>query len=112
MPVKPKEEWLEDNILGSSKTGNNYDWANSEKTGYAEKLNQVRKNNYYGKEKERSYNRVKQPVDVSGEDKGNKSNKKLDSIFAKLESTEGKTTIIQEEIDKMKKIYSYNKKTQ
>ena len=110
--IKPKEEWLDDNILGSSKTGNNSDWANSEKTGYAEKLNQVRKNNYYGKEKERSYNRVKQPVDVSGESKDKKSNKKLDSIFAKLESTEGKTTIIQEEIDKMKKIYSYNKKTQ
>ncbi len=107
--IKPKEEWLEDNILGTSKTGNNSDWANAEKTDYAKKLNQVRKNNYYGKEKERSYNRVKQPVDVSG----NKSDDKLDSIFSKLESTKDeKSSLIQEEITKMKKIYSYNKKTQ
>lgn len=107
--IKPNEEWVENNLVGSSKTGNNSDWANSEKTDLGDKFNNIRKKNYYHKEKERSYGRVKQPVDVVGKESGDK----LDSMFAKLgESTENNDNLISEEILKIKNMYSYNKKTQ
>ena len=108
--IKPNDKWLEDNLVGSSKTGNNPEWANAVKTEVGEKANNKRKANLYQKEKNRSYKRVKQPVDTAGEDKGEKS---LDNMFAKLESTENKKEkIINEEISKMMGIIKYNSKTQ
>ena len=74
------------------------------------KINEKRKKNLYGKEKDKSYRRVTQPVDVAGEDSDDKS---LDSIFSKLgESTDKKDIIVNEELNKMKYILNYNKKTQ
>jgi len=108
--IKPNDKWLEDNLVGSSKTGNNPEWANAVKTEVGEKANNKRKANLYQKEKNRSYKRVKQPVDTAGEDKGEKS---LDNMFAKLESTENKKEkMINEEISKMMDIIKYNSKTQ
>jgi len=108
--IKPNEEWLKDNLVGSSKTGNNPEWANAVKTDVGEKANKKRELNLYSKEKKRSYNRVTQPVDEAGEGKGED---KLDSMFATLESTEDKKgKLINEEISKMFKLIDYNKKTQ
>jgi hypothetical protein len=108
--IKPNEEWMEKNIEGSSETGNNPKWANAVETGLGKRVNEKRKKALYDKEKQRSYNRVKQPVDQAGEGSGEKT---LDKMFAKLESMDEKSEkLINEEFDKMKHLMGYNKKTQ
>ena len=108
--IKPNEEWMEKNIEGSSMTGNNPEWANAVETDLGKKINAKRKKNLYGKEKDKSYNRVTQPVDEAGE---NSSEDSLDSIFSKLgESNEKRANLVKEEMEKMKHILGYNKKTQ
>ena len=104
------EDWLEKTIEGSEMTGNSPKYANAEDTGYGKKLNKRRKEGLYNQEKRQgSYNRVKQPVDVAGE---NTKSGKLNNMFKKLgESTEEKV-ILSEEMERMKKLLSYNKKTQ
>jgi hypothetical protein len=108
--IKPNDQWLEDNLVGTSKTGNNPEWANAVKTDVGEKVNKKRIKNAYQAEKQKSYNRVTQPVDEAGEGEGESS---LDKMFAKLESTEEKKSLrINENIEKMKNLISYNQKTQ
>lgn len=108
--IKPNEEWVTDNLEGSSRTGNNPEWANAVKTDLGKKMNEKRKRNLYQKEKERSYKRVSQPIDEAGEGEGEKS---LDKMFTKLESKEDKSSkLMNEEISKMKNIITYNRKTQ
>ena len=107
--IKPNEEWLEKNIEGSAMTGNGKG-GNAIDTGLGKKINKKRKNNLYGAEKNRSYNRVPQPVDNAGEEKGAS---KLNNMFKKLgESEDKKSKLINEEMDKMKHLLGYNKKTQ
>lgn len=107
--IKPNDEWLEKNIEGSSMTGNGKG-GNAIDTGLGKKINTKRKNNLYGAEKNRSYNRVPQPVDNAGEEKGAD---KLNNMFKKLgESDEKKTKLINEEMEKMKHLLGYKKKTQ
>lgn len=109
--IKPNEEWMESNIKGSSKTGNNPQWANAVETELGEKMNDKRKKALYDIEKHKgSYKRVKQPIDQAGETKEENS---LDSMFAKLESVDDKKTQkLSEEFKKMKDLITYNKKTQ
>jgi len=109
--IKPNEEWVTDNIEGSSRTGNNPDWANAVKTDLGKKINDKRRKNLYRKEKERSYNRVAQPVDEAGEGEGENS---IDKMFSKLESKSDKKNniIIGEELNKMKNLINYSVKTQ
>jgi ribosomal protein S13 len=68
-----------------------------------------------------SYKRQPQPVDVAGSKKQNGSLKsikgnstgKAEKIMNQLESTEAKATkIINEDLQKMKDLISYNRKTQ
>jgi hypothetical protein len=107
--IKPNEDWLEANIEGSSKTGNGAG-GNAIDTGLGKKINARRKKNLYGAEKNKSYNRVPQPVDQAGEETHNNS---LDSMFKKLgESDDKKSKLINEEMDKMKHLLGYKKKTQ
>jgi hypothetical protein len=107
--IKPNEDWLEANIEGSSKTGNGAG-GNAIDTGLGKKINARRKKNLYGAEKNKSYNRVPQPVDQAGEETHNNS---LDSMFKKLgESEDKKSKLINEEMDKMKHLLGYKKKTQ
>ncbi|MFN9900216.1 MAG: hypothetical protein ACK55Z_15790, partial [bacterium] len=97
------------NIEGSSKTGNGAG-GNAIDTGLGKKINAKRKKNLYGAEKNRSYNRVPQPVDQAGEETHNNT---LDSMFKKLgESDDKKSKLINEEMDKMKHLLGYKKKTQ
>ncbi len=107
--IKPNDEWLEKNIEGSSMTGNGKG-GNAIDTGLGKKINAKRKKNLYGVEKNRSYNRVAQPIDNAGETKGADS---LDKMFSKLgESDEKQTKLINEDVEKMKHLLGYKKKTQ
>jgi hypothetical protein len=107
--IKPNEEWMEKTIEGSSMTGNGKG-GNAIDTGLGKKINKKRKNNLYGAEKNRSYNRVPQPVDNAGEEKGAD---KLNNMFKKLgESDEKKSKLINEDMEKIKHLLGYKKKTQ
>ena len=111
--IHPNEEWVELNLVGSSKTGNNPKWANSVETPVNKGFNEKRKKNLYGKEKMRSYNRVSQPVDETGENQKSGASKELDNIFKQLESVDvKKEKVLKEEMDKMKKFIQYKDKTQ
>ena len=106
--IEPNEEWVTNNIKGSSKTGNNPDWANTGESDVNKKRNKIRKDNLLGKLKRKAYNKAPQPVinDKSGEDKGS-------DIMAKLESVnDKKTKQINEEFNRMKSLIGYNQKTQ
>jgi hypothetical protein len=108
--IEPNDEWLSMNIEGSEKTGNSGKYANAVETDLGKKINKKRKENLYQKEVDRSYKRVKQPVDTAGEDK---KEGKLDKMFSKLgESENEKTNLINEEMSKMKNLITYNQKTQ
>ena len=106
--IQPNEEWVTDNIEGSSRTGNNPEWANTGESDVNKKRNKIRKDNMLAKLKRKAYNKSPQPVvsDNAGEDKGS-------AIMAKLESTEPKQAKqINEEFDRMKSLMGYNQKTQ
>jgi hypothetical protein len=106
--IHPNEEWVSNNVEGSSKTGNNPKWANAEETDVNKKRNKIRKDNLLGKLKRKAYNKSPQPVvtDKPGDDKG-------DKIMTKLESIEPKENKqLNEEFDRMKNLFSYNRKTQ
>jgi hypothetical protein len=110
--MHPNEEWVESNIVGSSKTGNNPKWANAVETEVNEKRNKVRKNNYLSiLKKKEGYNRQAQPVYNYKDD--SEKEKNVARIFQALESKEDKKNkLIKEDIDKMNYLLGYNKKTQ
>ena len=105
--IHPDESWVTDNIVGSSRTGNNPDWANSVETPNNKKRNQIRKDNLLSKLKRKAYNKSPQPIvtDRSGE-----NTDKASKLMLKLESTEDKKVIT--DIEKMKNLFDYGKKTQ
>ena len=118
--IKPNDEWVEDNIKGSAKTGNSSEYANAVETEVGEKFVKNYKENPYGKQqKNASYKRQSQPVDIAGEynpknsskskssGKGQKALDKL-SESVKVESK----NLINEEMETMKKLISYNQRTQ
>jgi hypothetical protein len=128
--IKPDDEMISKQIKGDSKNGN----AIKDKDGKAlgnvskrsEKVGERFKKNFdenlYGAEQmERTYSKSSQPVDVAGTKKlagslkGIKSTSagKADKIMSQLESTEDKKLkIVSEEMNKMKNLISYNRKTQ
>jgi hypothetical protein len=119
--IHPNEDWVTDNIEGSSRTGNNPKWANAVETPVNKNRNKIRKDNLLGSLKKQAYNKSPQPVvtDEAGEvTKGeknttNKSNTKTNKIMNQLESTqEKKTKLLNEEINKMSNLLNYNRKTQ
>lgn len=106
--IKPNEDWVTDNIEGSSKTGNNPEWANTGESDVNKKRNKIRKDNMLAKIKRKAYNKAPQPVvnDNAGENEG-------DKIMTKLESIEPKAkTKLNEEFDRMKSLMGYTQKTQ
>jgi len=131
--IKPDDEMISKQIKGDSKNGN----AVSDKDGKAlgnvskrsEKVGDRFKKNFdenlYGAEQMNvSYKRQSQPVDIAGDKKesgglktkrgapGNPT-QKAQSIMNKLESTEDKKAkIVSEEMNKMKNLIGYNRKTQ
>jgi hypothetical protein len=106
--INPNEDWVNDLMVGSSKTGNNPEWANSVDTGVNKKRRKVQKDNLLGQIKKKAYNKAPQPIisDKTGNDEGSK-------LLTKLESVEPKQTEkLNEEFDRMKQLLSYNRKTQ
>jgi hypothetical protein len=105
--LHPNEDWMKDNIEGSSRTGNNPDWANAEETDLGAKLNKKRKENKFAKARRMAANKSPQPV-VS-----DKSGEQGEGVHIKLESVEPKTEKkLNEEFEKMKSLISYDRKTQ
>jgi hypothetical protein len=106
--IHPNEEWVTGNIEGSSKTGNNPDWANTGESDVNKKRNKIRKDNMLAKLKRMAYNKSPQPV-VNDKEGGSKAS----DIMTKLESTDSKKAKqINEEFDRMKSLIGYNQKTQ
>jgi hypothetical protein len=106
--ISPNEDWVTDNIEGSSRTGNNPEWANTGKSDVNKKRNKIRKDNMLAKLKRKAYNKAPQPIvnDNAGENEG-------DKIMTKLESIEPKgKKKLNEEFDRMKSLMGYSQKTQ
>jgi hypothetical protein len=101
------EDWVSDNIKGSSRTGNNPKWANAEETKVGEKLVKKQKAKKFHKAKETAYRKSKQPIsDGTGENSGSGVDIKLESVDNK------KTEKLNEEFNRMKSLIGYNQKTQ
>jgi len=102
--IEYDQEWVGDNIKGSSRTGNNPKWANAEKTDLGDKIHKKMKDQKYRKAKLAAYRKSKQPItDGTGENSGK-------GVNIKLESKETKK--LNEEFDRMKGLISYDRKTQ
>jgi hypothetical protein len=129
--IKPDDEMITKQIKGDSKNGNAITSKDGKALGNVSKRSEkvgerFKKNfddNLYGAEQmEVSYNRQPQPVDVAGSKKQAGSLKSIKStsaakankIMSQLESTEEAkaTKIINEDLQKMKNLISYNRKTQ
>lgn len=109
--IKPDEEWLDLNIMGSSETGNNPEWGNAVKTKTGEKVKDRKDKNILAKLKKQSYNKAPQPVtDYAGK-------KTHSDSMAGIEVDESKTDdkkkkVVNEEIDRIKNLFTHNYKTQ
>ena len=107
--IKPDEDWLEMNIMGSSKTGNSQEYANAVPTDVNKKINIKRKKKELKKLKDMAYAKAPQPVyDFAG-------NKTHNDSFAGLQTAsidEKKGEKINEDIDRMKSLLGHGYKTQ
>jgi hypothetical protein len=108
--IQPNEDWVKDNVEGSSRTGNNSEWANAVETPTNKKRNTIRKDNLLAKLKRKAYNKSAQPV---VNDKSGSETDKASKIMMKLESTEDKKTKkLNEEFGRMKSLMGYEDRTQ
>lgn len=106
--MHPNEEWMDDIIQGSSRTGNSDEYANAEQTEVNKKLNKTRKKGNYNKLKRQAYNKAPQPVvsDKPGQEKGK-------GLHLKLEGTnERQTEKLNEEFERIQELMGYTQKTQ
>lgn len=103
--IEYDEEWVSDSIEGSSRTGNNPEWANAEETDLGKKINKKRKDKKFHKAKETAYRKTRVPVsDGTGENSGS-------GIHIKeSETKQGK--VLNEEFNKIQHLMSYSRKTQ
>ena len=105
--IKPDEEWLEKNIMGSSETGNSQEYANAVATDANEKVNKRRKLDILNKLKNQSYEKAPQPVyDLAGD----KTHKDIMDLGESKEDK--KQNKINEDLERMKNLISHNYKTQ
>ena len=105
--IEYDEKWVKDNIEGSSKTGNNPEWANAEETDLGKKLSKKMKDQKYRKAKLAAYRKSKQPVtDGTGENSGSGVNIKVESDLDK------KRNLVLEEFSKIQKLINYDRSTQ
>ncbi len=101
------DEWLDKLYKGDSTTGN-APGGNALDSKANERFNKLRKKNTLKKIKDQSYKRTPQPIfnEKPGDGIGKGVNIKLETIDEKNES------ILNEEFDRMKDLFSYNRKTQ
>ena len=109
--INPDEDWVSDNVKGSSRTGNNPEWANAVETPVNTKRDKIRKDNLLAKLKRKAYNKSAQPVisDKTGQDAGDKIMMKLESKTVNEKEQNG---LIMEEFSKIMHLMNYTKKTQ
>lgn len=124
--IGPNDEVIQKYLEGDSSTGNSQEYANAVASDTGKKFMKNYKENLYGAEQaDASYKRQPQPVDLAGDDtsdgtlsskrgKGKKTSaQKAEKILNQLESIDEKSAkIITEDVEKMKRLLSYNKKTQ
>ena len=125
--IKPNEDWIEDLLKGSSRTGNaqvdkdGNALGNVVPSGTGEKFFKNYKDNLYGQEQQQaSYKRQPQPVDQAGEHtergslKTKRGKKTSQSVLNKLEENvnEKETKKLNEEFDRIQDLMGYNRKTQ
>jgi hypothetical protein len=118
--IKPDDEKIGKYLEGDSTTGNAVTdkdgkaLGNVSKSDLGKKFKKNYDENLYGAEQMNgSYKRVPQPVDVAGDKKQAGSMKKSSKILNQLESREEKKSkIVSEEMNKMKNLIGYNRKTQ
>ena len=107
----PNKEWVEDNIVGSSRTGNNPKWGNSVETPTNKRRNEIREKNLLGQLKKKAYNKSPQPIvkDRPGSDDAS-------DLLNKVESGEKRSTKkskkINEDLERIGNLISYGRKTQ
>jgi hypothetical protein len=117
--IKPNDEMIEKYLKGDSTTGN----AQVDKDGNAlgnvvpsetgEKFYKNYEENLYGDEQRNaSYKRVPQPVEMAGEGKTKGGLPKSQKIFDKLQSESVKDKKVLKDIETMKSMINYGKKTQ
>ena len=105
--IEYDDEWVGDNIEGSSRTGNNPEWANADETDLGKKINKKRKEGKFRKAKLTAYRKSKQPItDAPGENSGKGLDIKTESV------SDRKTEKLNEEFERMKNLISYEQKTQ
>lgn len=109
--IKPDEEWIDMNIVGSSKTGNSPEYANAVKTKANDEVKERKDRNILADLKKQSYQKAKQPVtDYSGKKKHTEEMAGIDVNESVKE--EKSTKKINEDIERMKSLLSHNYKTQ
>jgi len=107
----PNKEWVEDNVVGSSRTGNNPKWANAVETPTNKRRNEIREKNLLGQIKKKAYNKSPQPIvkDRPGSDDAS-------DLLNKVESGEKrsskKSKKINEDLERIGNLISYGRKTQ
>lgn len=101
------EEWMDNLYKGSSKTGN-APGGNALDSEANERFNKLRKKNTLKKLKDQSYKRAPQPIfnEKVGNEEGKGINIKLESMSNKEKNQ------INEEFDRIKHLFSYDRKTQ
>ncbi len=105
--IEYDEKWVNDNVKGSSRTGNNPEWANAEKTDLGDKIAKRMKDKKFRKAKLTAYRKSKQPItDGTGENSGSGLNIKVESVSNKEEK------VLNEEFFRIKDLMSYDRKTQ
>jgi hypothetical protein len=109
--IKPDEEWLDKNIMGSSDTGNNPEWGNAVATDVGDEVKQRMEKNVLAQLKNMAYNKATQPVtDYPGK---KRHNSKMAGITLPESKKEDKNKLkINENVDRMKKLFSHNYKSQ
>lgn len=105
--IKPDEEWLDKNIVGSSETGNSDEYANAVATDVNKNVKKRKDLDILNKLKKQSYEKAPQPVfDMAGE------NTHKDVMDLGESKEDKKQTKINEDLDRMKNLISHNYKSQ
>jgi hypothetical protein len=109
--LEPKEEWVKDNVVGSSRTGNNPKWGNAVETPTNKKRNEIREKNLLAQIKKKAYNKSPQPIvkDRTGQDDASDLLNKVESGSNKGSK---KSKKINEDLERIGSLISYGRKTQ
>jgi hypothetical protein len=107
----PNEEWVKDNIVGSSRTGNNPEWGNAVETPTNKKRNEIREKNMLAQIKRKAYNKSAQPV-VKDRPGNDDASDLLNKVEKGEKAVSKKSKKVNENIERIAGLITYNSKTQ